>query len=174
MGSERPLVVLPVAVARRHELGSSVYVRAWAARAVDIGSCRSGHAEAEWSRGQSGQRSEKSEARAGISTESEVGPERPRRCRNGSAGSGRRSKKVGEHDPCERTDGTDHVSGLGSDDDGVSIGPKLRARHAASFGFARSAFVHRSTAAHGTTMRRLPSRTQGSPERVVRNSLARL
>ena len=61
-----------------------------------------------------------------------------------------------EDHPCERTNGTDHVGGLGTDNDAVSIGPRLRAGHAASFGFARSAFVERSRAARGTTIRRLP------------------
>lgn len=111
---------------------------------------------------------------AGVFAESEVGRERARGSRDGSAGCRRRSVDVDENHPCGRPDDADHVGGVGTDDDSVSIGRKLRARHAASFGFARSALVHRSSAARGTTMRRLPSRTHGSPDREVRNWRARL
>ena len=79
-----------------------------------------------------------------------------------------------EDHPRGLPDGADDLGGVGTDDDGVAIGPRLRASHAASFGFARSALVHRSSAARGTTIRRLPSRTHGSPARVVRNWRARL
>ena len=42
-----------------------------------------------------------------------------------------------EDHPRERGNTTDHVGGLRTDDDGTPIGSRL---HAASFGFARSAF----------------------------------
>ena len=109
-----------------------------------------------------------------VFAESKVGGERARGSRHGSTGCGRRSVEVDEDHPRGLPDGSDDLRGLGTDDDGVAIGPRLRASHAASFGFARSALVHRSSAARGTTIRRLPSRTHGSPARVVRNWRARL
>ena len=111
---------------------------------------------------------------AGVFAETEVGRERPRGSRHGSTGCCRRSVEVDEDHPRGLPDGADDLGGVGTDDDGVAIGPRLRSSHAASFGFARSALVHRSSAARGTTIRRLPSRTHGSPARVVRNWRARL